>query len=155
VKESERIRDQLNRSIDGEAWHGPALFELLKDVTAEQAALRPVPQAHTVWEILLHVTVWVEQIRARLRGDDNRKDLPPHEDWPPQPDHPDEAAWKALWTRLHVAQEALVTDLAGLDETRLDQPVQEGFSSTYVTLHGLVQHNLYHAGQIGLLKKAL
>jgi uncharacterized damage-inducible protein DinB len=155
VKESERICDQLNRSLDGQAWHGPALFELLKDVTAERAASRPVPHAHTIWEILLHVTVWVEQIRARLRGDDNRKDIPPHEDWPPQPDYPDDTAWKSLWSRLKVAQEALAADLAGLEDTRLDQPVLDGFSSTYATLHGLVQHNLYHAGQIALLKKAL
>jgi len=77
MTESERILDQLNRSLDGEAWHGPALFELLRDVTLEQAASRPVPNAHTIWEILLHVTVWVEQVRARLRGDDTRKDIPP------------------------------------------------------------------------------
>jgi len=154
MTEGERIRDQLNRSLGGEAWHGPALLELLDDVTAEHAASRPIPHAHTMWEILLHVTVWVEQIRARLRGDDNRKDLPPHEDWPPQPDQPDSAAWEALQGRLKIAQESLASEIVGLNETRLDQPVQEGFSSTYVTLHGLVQHNLYHAGQIALLKRA-
>ena len=55
MTEIERIEDQLKRSLEGEAWHGPALEELLADVRAEQAAAKPVPPAHSIWEIVLHI----------------------------------------------------------------------------------------------------
>ena len=154
MNEAERITDQLRRSIDGDAWHGPSVFEALKGINSSQAASRPLKNAHTVWEILLHITVWVEQVHKRLRGNDHRKELPPEQDWPPQPGRPDEAAWTALQDSLRKGHRELSDSLARLDDTRLEQPIQEGFSTAYVTLHGLIQHNLYHAGQIAILKKA-
>ena len=152
MTESARIREQLRRSLEGEAWHGPAVYEVLKGVSAKAAAARPIAQAHSIWEIVLHVTVWVEQIRARLLGDAARE-LPPERDWPPQPKKPTAAAWAELQDRLRKAHAALDKDIAKLDDARMDEPILEGFSSVYVTLHGLVQHNLYHAGQVAVLKK--
>jgi uncharacterized damage-inducible protein DinB len=154
MSEIQRILDQLKHSVDGDAWHGPALAELLSDVKAAQAAARPLPQAHTIWEITLHTTVWMEQIRLRLIGK-GRKDLPPEEDWPQQPARTDEASWNAILERLHRAHKELAAEIERVDETRLDQPIMAGFSTVYVSLHGVIQHNLYHAGQIALLKRVL
>jgi uncharacterized damage-inducible protein DinB len=155
MHEKDRIIEQLRRSIDGDAWHGPSVFETLKGLSVEQTAARPIAAAHTIWEILLHITVWIEQVRGRLRGDNTKRDLPPDQDWPAQPKRPDDTAWQALQDRLRHAHEAFALDINKLDDSRLDQPILEGMSSVYVSLHGVVQHNLYHAGQIAILRKVL
>ncbi len=66
MSEIENILDELRRIHDGDAWHGPALKESLSGVTAEQAAARPVAGAHSVWEIVRHVTDWENVFRRRL-----------------------------------------------------------------------------------------
>jgi len=81
MTEIERIADQLRRAHEGEAWHGPALNEILKGVTAEAAARRPIASAHSIWEIVLHVGVWESVVRRRLSGE-VIGDLPPEQDWP-------------------------------------------------------------------------
>jgi uncharacterized damage-inducible protein DinB len=150
VNECERIADQLRRSMDGDAWHGPALRELLKDVPPATAARKPARSAHSIWEILLHVTAWTDAVRRRLLGDPSR--LTPEEDWPAV-GNPTAAAWIAARDRLEQAHRRLLEEIANVPLDRLDQPIVPGASSVYVTLHGLVQHHLYHAGQIALLKK--
>lgn len=152
MSELERIRDQLWRSLEGEAWHGPALLEALAGVDAAAAAARPVAEAHTIWEIVLHVTVTVELVEGRLTGEPRR--LSPDEDWPAPPTDGGEAAWQAAVARLRDVHGKLLEDLTHRDDVELDAPIVPAFSSLYVTLHGLVQHNLYHAGQIVLLAKA-
>jgi uncharacterized damage-inducible protein DinB len=152
MREVDRIIDQLKRSVDGGAWHGPALLELLEGVTATQAAARPPSGAHTIWEIVHHCTVWMGQISLRLHGN-TEKDLPPDKDWPPHPSSVDDQSWQATISRLRKAHQALAEEISGIADTRMDQPILEGFSSVYATLHGVIQHNLYHAGQIAVIKK--
>jgi uncharacterized damage-inducible protein DinB len=152
MSELEHIRDQLWRSLEGEAWHGPALLEALAGVDAAAAAARPVAGAHTIWEITLHLTATVELVEARLAGEPRR--LAPEEDWPAPPADASTEAWQAAVTGLKQAHGRLLDELTHRDDVELDAPVVPGFSSLYVILHGLVQHNLYHAGQIVLLAKA-
>jgi uncharacterized damage-inducible protein DinB len=151
MSEWARIADQLRRALDGGAWHGPALRELLKGVSAATAAARPVPGVHSIWEIVLHMTAWTEAVRRRLLGE--RAELPPEEDWPAVGEA-GEAAWGRAQERLGQAQERLLEELGRQPAERLDEPIVPGLASVYVTLHGLVQHHLYHAGQIAVLKKA-
>ena len=156
MSESDRIRDQFRRAFDGEAWHGPSVLALLKGVTAEQAAARPIPGAHTIWELTEHIRAWEGACLRRLDGDPAQ--LPDSEDWSDVNDH-SEAAWEKTKQKLIETHRQLLEALASVDDSRLDQPImnhpQIPFSSTYVTLHGGVQHDLYHAGQIAILKKAL
>ena len=153
--EKDRIIEQLRRSVYADAWHGPSVLETLKGISEEQAAARPVPGAHTIWEIVLHITVWIEQVHGRLRGDNTKRDLPPDQDWPTQPNRPDKTTWHALLDHLRRAHEAFAAEIARLDDDRLEKPILDGMSSVYVSLHGVIQHNLYHAGQIAILRKAL
>ena len=153
MNEIERIQDQIVRSLEGEAWHGPSLLELLSGVEAQAAMARPLPQAHTIWEIVLHLSATAELVGARLGGE--ARTLSPEEDWPAPSSGGGAGAWEADRQRLEQVHRALIEALADLDASRLEAPIVPGFSSVYVTLHGLVQHNLYHAGQIALLKKAL
>jgi hypothetical protein len=149
--EIRRLEDQLNRSVRGEAWHGPALQELLRDVSFERAAARPLEDAHGIWEIVLHVTAWIDTAQRRMEG--TAVELSPAEDWP-EIAAPTEAAWKIALDELEAAHEKLRGAIAALDPERLDEPVPGKPYSFYFLLHGVMQHNLYHAGQIAILKKA-
>lgn len=154
--EVDRIRDQFRRSFDGEAWHGPSVLQLLNGVTAQQAAAHPIPGAHSIWELTLHIAAWEGACRRRLQGDPAQ--LTDAEDWQPI-DDTSEAAWERTKELLIDNHRELLNAIATLDESRLNEPIIKDpntpFSSVYVTLHGGVQHNLYHAGQIAMLKKAL
>lgn len=152
MSEIERIQDQFHRAFHGEAWHGPALLEALEGVSAEVVATRPLPSAHTIWEIVLHVTATHHLVIRRLHGEPAR--LSPEEDWPPV-DASDAAAWSRALDELKRRHAELLQTLAQIDDGRLDEPIVKDFSSLYVTLHGLIQHDLYHAGQIVLLKKGV
>ncbi|HYR75156.1 MAG TPA: DinB family protein [Pyrinomonadaceae bacterium] len=154
MTEIERILDQLKRAYEGGAWHGPAVREVLAGVTARQAHARPLQDAHSIWELVQHIAVWENVGRRRLEGDRAEIDISSPEDWPPAADM-SEAAWEQAKAALDGGHEALRKAIAGLEESRLDQPILEGLSTAYVTLHGVIQHDLYHAGQIAILKKAL
>ena len=152
MTEIERILDQLKRAYEGEAWHGPSVREALAGVTAAQA--RPVANAHSIWELAHHIAVWENVGRRRLSGDRAAIEISSPEDWPPADDR-SETAWEQAKAALDRGHEALVESIKRVPESRLDQPIFEGMSTVYVTLHGVIQHDLYHAGQIAILKKAL
>jgi uncharacterized damage-inducible protein DinB len=146
--------DQLKRAYEGNAWHGPAVKEVLAGVTAGQAHARPLRNAHCIWELVRHIAVWEDVGRRRLEGDRAQIEISSPEDWPP-PEDTSEAAWEQAKAALDRGHQALVEAIARVPESRLDEPIFEGMSTVYVTLHGVVQHDIYHAGQIAMLKKAL
>ena len=150
--ELKRIEDQLKRAFEGGAWHGPSVLEVLKDVTAGQAFARPLPGAHNIWDLVLHIAAWEDACRRRLEGD--RAELSDSEDWRAISDT-DEAAWERVKALLIDGHRRLRAAIAATDESRLNEPILPGMPSVYVTLHGVIQHDLYHAGQIAILKKAL
>jgi uncharacterized damage-inducible protein DinB len=127
-------------------------MEVLDGVTAQQAATRPFPAAHTIWELALHIGAWEGACLKRLQGEPAQ--LNDAEDWPAVPDTGDEA-WQQLKNKLHQGNLQLRSFLQTIDERRLDEPILPGMPSTYITVQGVVQHDLYHAGQIAILKKAL
>jgi uncharacterized damage-inducible protein DinB len=152
MSEIQRIEDQLQRAFEGHAWHGPAVRELLADVTAAKAAGRPLPNAHSIWEIVLHMATWERVVRRRLQGE-AVADLPTEEDWPPVRDSSD-AAWRRAIDDLEQANHDLRNTMVRTSEARLAEMVPGKDHSVYVMLHGIIQHDLYHAGQIAVLKKA-
>jgi uncharacterized damage-inducible protein DinB len=159
MHEVTRIVDQLKRAYDGDAWYGPSVRGVLEGVDARMASARPLTAAHTICELVLHMTSWTREITRRLRDGIARE--PEQGDWPVAPAL-DEAGWKRLVDALDAANAELVEAVTLMDEGRLmevigdarDRAVGSGVSR-YVVLHGLVQHHAYHAGQIALLKKAL
>jgi uncharacterized damage-inducible protein DinB len=154
MTEIERIQDQLKRAYEGDAWHGPSVLEALAGVTAEQAHARPLTNAHSIWELVHHIAVWEDVGRRRLTGDRAQIAISSPEDWPP-PEDTSEAAWEQAKAALDRGHQALVEAIARTPESRLDEPIFEGMSTVYVTLHGVIQHDIYHAGQIAILKKSL
>jgi uncharacterized damage-inducible protein DinB len=149
--EVERIQNQLERAFAGAAWHGPSLVELLADVDAAKAAARPIPGGHSIWELVLHIVAWDKAVTKRLGG--GRGAVSDEENFPVVADS-SEASWQKTIETLKQNHRELMEAVGRVEESRLDAPIVEGMSSVYVHLHGAVQHDLYHAGQIAILKKA-
>jgi uncharacterized damage-inducible protein DinB len=152
VNETGRIADQLKRAYEGPAWSGPSLLEVIQDVTAAEAAARPIPNAHSIWEIVHHIRAWEDVVTRRLRGEPVRE-YSGAEDWPPVMETA-EAAWRAALDQLKSSNHTLRETMNGFEQMRLSNLVPGADYSFYVLMQGAVQHDLYHAGQIGLLKKA-
>src|SRR6266403_2236270 len=123
--EAARIADQLRRAFAGEAWHGDSLFEILEGVTAAQAAARPIKNAHSIWELVLHIAAWDGAVLRRLGGVEVA--LSDAENFPPVTDA-SEAAWRTALAKVRRVHEELVTAVAALPDSRLyDQvPGKEG-----------------------------
>ncbi len=158
MSEPERIADQLRRAFDGDAWSGSSLQQTLASLTAAQAAAYPWPGVHTIGELVRHLTTWTVTVAQRVEA----RQLTPmtRDDWPPFPAVADEAAWLRARQELHEAHEQLVAIVEALPATELDTVLGDAREradgsgvSIYVQLHGVVQHYLYHAGQIALLRK--
>ena len=148
-----RIEAQLRASFEGPAWHGPAVLELLRDVTPVEGAARPLAGAHTIWELVLHLTGTYDLVLRRMRGDG--RPLTPAEDWPPIA-KPTDANWQEAVAALRGRNEAARAAVLRFDPSRLAMPlVAEPPYTAYVQFIGLTQHDLYHAGQIALLKRAI
>jgi uncharacterized damage-inducible protein DinB len=148
--EVNRIEDQLKRAFEGGAWHGPSVLEALDGVTAARAAAKPIPAAHSIWEIVHHVAAWEDAVRRRVMGEP--VELSDEEDWPPVRET-DDAAWTAALERLRAGHQALRRTVSKLSDVRLKEEVAGMDYTHYHLVHGVIQHDLYHAGQISLLKK--
>jgi uncharacterized damage-inducible protein DinB len=149
--EAFRIAEQLRRAFDGSAWHGPALLELLTDVDAATAAAKPLPKVHSIWELVLHVAVWDG---AALHGLGGEKCQPTGLANFPPVSTPTEAAWRKAIVETRRTHDKLVRMVVVLPDSRLSDRVPGKRYDFYHMLHGVVQHELYHAGQIAILKKA-
>jgi uncharacterized damage-inducible protein DinB len=146
--EVSRITDQLHRAYRGPAWHGPSLKAILTEVSPDRAAVRPASGAHSIREIVLHITAWLRIARERLTAQDARL-VRDEEDWP-EPDSP----WAETLAALEREERALEEAILRFPDERLQERAPAAEPQTYyVLLHGVVQHTLYHAGQIILLNK--
>jgi uncharacterized damage-inducible protein DinB len=145
------IAEQLRRAFEGDAWHGPAVLELLEDVDAATAAARPLPHVHSIWELVLHVAVWDGAGLRRLDGEIFQPEGTAN--FPVVPNRPTEAAWKRTVADAKRTHDVLVKTVAALPESRLRERVPGKKYDFYFMLHGVAQHELYHAGQIAILKK--
>ena len=151
MTETHRINSQLKRAYQGEAWHGPSLRELLADVTAGQAAARPIENAHSIWELVNHIIAWEGIVRQRLESE-ALTEIPDEMNFPPVSETSEEA-WLATRGALEASNQALRDSIKRIDDAKLEEMVRGQEYTNYFMLHGAIQHDLYHAGQISLLKK--
>ena len=152
VSEAENIVDQMERAFEGDAWHGSSMSEILGDISSEVAAAHPLPGAHSIWEIVVHTTVWQRTVRERLQGKPIAE-LPDHEDWPPITDTSCDA-WEDALRDLRTEYEALREEALRWRDRDLGATCEGQRYTVYQMLHGVIQHDLYHAGQIAVLKKS-
>ena len=148
------MADQLRRAFQGDAWHGPAVKELLANVSAGQAAARPIDSAHSIWELMLHIEAWENVAFAAIGGIAMPTKMPPEQDFQ-KVAHKEEAAFKTAKDRLFERNEELAAAIERFDPARLQDTVPGRTYDFYHLFHGMTQHALYHAGQIALLKKTV
>jgi uncharacterized damage-inducible protein DinB len=157
MSEIARVIDQLQREHSGDPWHGSPMLSILDGIDAARAARTPVAGAHSIWELVLHVTGWKREVARRLGGAPAGE--PTDGDWPPVGDVT-AARWQTALEDLSAAHRELVAAVEAVPESRLFEPTNDPRNpplgtgvSYYVLLHGAVQHDVYHAGQIAILKK--
>jgi uncharacterized damage-inducible protein DinB len=159
MNEIARIVDQLEREHAGDPWHGSPLSAILEGVTSQQAASKPLADAHSIWELVLHMTGWKNETRRRLSGAPAGE--PENGDWPAV-EQTSAEHWAQALEHLELAHRLLVSAVKDFPEPDLYVPTNDarmrelGVGVTYYELlHGIVQHDVYHAGQIAILKKGL
>jgi uncharacterized damage-inducible protein DinB len=159
MAETRRISDLMTRVIEGDPWHAGNVMDLLADVTVAEAKARPVPGAPTIWELVLHMTGWANEVRARVEG--RAAGTPAKGDWPAV-GATTVARWSSAKEALALAYRQLDDVVGALPDRELNQPVLDRRNnalgtglSRYLTIHGAIHHGVYHAGQIALLKRTL
>jgi uncharacterized damage-inducible protein DinB len=154
MTETVRLADQIRRAFEGGAWHGDSVLELLADVKAETAAAHPIKNAHSIWELLTHIAAWDDAVRRRTGG--TAVNLSDEENFPPVKDT-SAAAWRQAIDSAKQTHNELIKAVAAFPDSRLREQVPgktEGYYNFFYMFSGIVQHELYHAGQIAVLKKA-
>ncbi len=154
----ERMKDQelrstaalllriIDQAYERRTWHGPNLKQSLRGVSAKDAAWRPQPGRHNIWEIALHAAYWKYVVRRRLRGDPRRSFPLSGSNWFARPASRREKAWRADRALLVQEHKKLRQAVADLGHTK-----SPGVSLDLI--FGVAFHDVYHAGQIRLLRR--
>jgi uncharacterized damage-inducible protein DinB len=156
------LTELLRKAHADDPWHGPSVADTLRDLTATQAAAHPIPGAHSIWELVLHLAAWQGEVTRRLEG--NAPAMPDEGDWPPVGEM-SEAAWQSALEHLDATFGRLLETLGRLTDADLDRSGGSlndlndralGTASQQRTMVvGLLQHAAYHSGQVVMLRKAL
>jgi len=157
VNEIDRLSQVIREAVDGKPWHGPSLRSALEGIDVVAAAARPLGGAHSIWEIVLHLSGWTREVASRLEGAEPRP--PALGDWP-ETGAVDEGRWAAARADLFSSHDDLISTLRRFPARRLpervggerDAPLGTGVSYREM-IFGALQHDAYHAGQLALLKK--
>jgi hypothetical protein len=150
------FRELLAKATAGDAWYGPSALSLVEDLTPAEAAARPVPGGHSIWEIVLPMRSWAREVERRLAG---AEPAPPAEgDWP-EVGAPTADAWDRARRELAEACERLGARVEGFagawdGEVGGERRPELGTGVSYAEMAaGVLEHTVYHAGQIALLRK--
>ena len=146
-----KLADQIAKAMNGDAWHGPSWRETLDGVPLDAALRHPIPEAHSIAEIVLHMAAWNDVVRRRMNGE--TPEITEAMDWPVA-SFRDETEWQAAVGRLFESGNALASTVAAFPPENLHRKRPSVDGTWYDLVLGQLQHVLYHAGQAGLLKKA-
>ena len=140
----------FDEAYEKKTWHGPNLRQSLKGVTAKQAAWRPGPARHNIWELTLHAAYWKYALRRRIEGEKRGSFVLKGSNFFTRPEKGKltEAAWSADKKLLEREHRALRVAVAKLLRT----PRGAKFAKQ---LYGIAFHDIYHAGQIRLLRRLM
>src|SRR5215469_8018118 len=153
--ECRRIADQMASTVNGNAWYGDSVREILNGVTAKQAEARPIANAHSIWELIVHLEAWVKFNLGAIQGTPIPPwpAMPKELDWPPVT-QTGEAAWKQAVESFFANHLMLIEAIKGFGDDRLKSNVPGRSYDFYHLFQGTTQHAVYHSAQIALLKKA-
>jgi uncharacterized damage-inducible protein DinB len=151
--DANELANAIEEAVTGPVWHGPSLTELLDDITAADAAAKPVRGAHSIWELVLHLAAWASIVQMRLIPGPLYEPTD-DEDWPRVPE-PTIANWRDAIVALGASHHRLAAVVRGLENSALSHRVPDRQHSVRTMVRGVVEHAAYHGGQIALLLKAI
>lgn len=157
------VRQNLSQKLltvwNGEPWYGSSSSAILKGISAAEALAHPLPGAQSIWETLLHITAWTEETTSRMNGAESKE--PDRGDWPAVKGSTQDE-WIAAQTDLLNARKVLLAAIEKSHEESMFLQVPKnsktGHDSNATradTVTGLADHDVYHLGQIAILKKSL
>jgi hypothetical protein len=154
------LTDLVDEGFDHVSWHGTTLLGSIRGVNAVGAARRPAPRRHNIWELTVHAAYWKYAVRRRLTGDKRGSFACKGSNWFVRPidaaaESKSERAWKSDVRLLIEEHRKLRETVASLDPRTLSRPIPGKKYSVAYLVRGIAAHDLYHAGQIQLLKKTL
>jgi uncharacterized damage-inducible protein DinB len=152
MSETGRIIDLMERTYDGDAWHGLSLRAILQGVTAKQAAKKPPGVAHSIWELVAHIAQWEGVTAKRLQGEPIEYEIDSEGDWPPVTDFSEES-WQQALSLLDKNHRKLREAIVEGGDAKLQEKAPNRDYTHYLALHGIIHHQVYHAGQIAMLKR--
>jgi hypothetical protein len=145
----------LAQAYDQKSWHGTTLRGSLRGLTAEEALWRPGPGRHNIWELTLHTAYWKYIVRRRLLGDFIGSFERKPSNWPGIPEPPDSSTWKRDVSFLESEHRKLRDMVAALTPEALQVRSPRGVWTAAEEIHGVAAHDLYHTGQIQLIKRLM
>lgn len=143
----------LDEGFERKAWHGPNLRGSIRGLSAAQAAWRPGPDRHNIWEIAVHCAYWKYAVWRRLTGEKRGSFPLAGSNWFRRGDTADEKAWRADVELLIEAHRTLREVVGRLRAADLPKKTKGSRQTNLVVVRGIGCHDLYHAGQIQLLKR--
>ena len=145
----------IDEAFDKKSWHGTNLRGSIRGLDAEQASWRPTPKRHNIWELVVHAAYWKYVVRRKLLGEARGSFPVKGSNWIPRPEpgRAIEERWKADVKLLADMHRDLRAAVAALDADALHIPKAGKETSTLSLVMGIAAHDLYHAGQIQLLKR--
>jgi DinB superfamily len=150
------ISEQLVSTFEGEAWYGDSVRKILEGIHCEQALSHPIPSAHSIWELVRHLEAWCQFASGAVRGIPipDWPQMPQEQDFPPIVEN-DDPAWKQDRMSLYTSHLALAETIEKFGDSRLEEIVPGRPYKFYRLFQSVIQHAVYHGGQIALLKKML
>jgi hypothetical protein len=151
-----RIRlllEMFDQAYTSPAWHGTPLSGTLRGVTAREALWRPRPGRHNIWELVLHTAYWKCQVRRRLLRDPDIHFPRAGANWPALSPRPDDAAWKRDRALLAEQHALLRRAIVRVEPAQLGRRAWRSRWTNAQNIYGIASHDLYHAGQIQLIKR--
>lgn len=149
------LLEVLDQAFDHRGWHGTTLRGALRGMSPKEALWRPGPGRHNSWELTVHTAYWKYAVRRRLAGDAAGSFPRKPSNWPLVPDAPDAAAWKQDIRLLEAEHQLLRETIRTLPPARLKARSPQGVWTNAEEIHGVAAHDLYHTGQIQLIKKLM
>jgi uncharacterized damage-inducible protein DinB len=147
------LRRAMEEAFERKAWHGPNLRGAIRGLSAADAAWRPADDRHSIWELVVHAAYWKYAVRRRLTGDKRGSFAARGSNWFSRPDVPSESGWRDDVALLMAEHRRLMEAAAALDPRRLHAPARGSGQTVATLLRGIAFHDVYHAGQIQLLKR--
>ena len=153
--EIEQLLGLLDEAYNRAAWHGPNLRGSIRRVTAREAAIPPRPGRHNIWELVVHAAYWKYAVRRRLAGEKRGSFALPGSNWFRRPVDRSEKAWREDVALLDREHQSLREAVASFPAADLDQKVHGSKSAARRLIAGIALHDVYHAGQIQLIKRLI